>query len=84
MSRCPNSVSASGLVGLERRVLHVGRQRGDKNRVSQCIAAVVAVVATMVVVVVVAAATTPAREEVVVTGGVVCRMEGLVGGREGG
>lgn len=84
MSRCPNSVSASGLVDLERRVLHVGRQRGDKNRVSQCIAAVVAVAVTMVVVVVVAAATTPAREEVVVTGGVVCRMVGLVGGREGG
>lgn len=37
----------SGLVYLwaKRCVLHVGRQRGDKSRVSQCIAAVAAAVA---------------------------------------
>lgn len=49
-------------------VLHVGRQRGDKNPVSQCIAAVVA--------------TTAAAAATAVTGGVVRQAGGArVGGR---
>lgn len=53
-------------------VLHVGRQRGDKNPVSQCIAVVVATTAA-------AAAAVTAAAAAAVTGGVVRQAGGASG-----